>query len=266
MRIAVGGFQHETNSFASVKAGYEQFETADGWPGLSRGAALAPALVGINLPAGGFLAAATAAGHQIAPLLWCSASPSAPVTDDAFERITAMLVADLRAAGPVDAVYLDLHGAMVTESVPDGEGEILARIRAVTGPDIPIVASLDLHANVTQRMVDLSDLLVPYRTYPHVDMAETGARAAALLDRILSGWRPKQGVPAGGVPGLAGGAVHAVRPGAPALRADGRARAPARRLARLLHGFPGGGFRRLRPQPGRLRRRSRGAGRGGGPR
>lgn len=190
MRIAVGGFQHETNSFASVKAGYGQFEAADGWPGLSRGAALAPALAGINLPAGGFLAAAAAAGHEIAPLLWCSASPSAPVTDDAFERITAMLVDDLRAAGPVDAVYLDLHGAMVTESVPDGEGEILARIRAVTGPDIPVVASLDLHANVTQRMVDLSDLLVPYRTYPHVDMAETGARAAALLDRILSGWRP----------------------------------------------------------------------------
>jgi microcystin degradation protein MlrC len=101
-----------------------------------------------------------------------------------------MLAEDLRAAGPVDAVYLDLHGAMVTESVPDGEGEILARIRAVTGPDIPIAASLDLHANVTRRMADLADLLVPYRTYPHVDMAETGARAAALLDRLLAGWRP----------------------------------------------------------------------------
>ena len=189
-RIAVGGFQHETNSFAAVKADFAQFETADGWPGLSRGAALEPALAGINLPAAGFIDAATAAGHTIAPLLWCSASPSAPVTDDAFERITAMLAADLRAAGPVDAVYLDLHGAMVTESIPDGEGEILARIRAVVGPDLPVVASLDLHANVTRRMVDLADILVPYRTYPHVDMAETGARAAALLDRMLAGWRP----------------------------------------------------------------------------
>jgi microcystin degradation protein MlrC len=190
MKIAVGGFQHETNSFAAVKAGFAQFELADGWPGLSRGPALLPALAGINLPAAGFIDAAVAAGHAIVPLLWCSASPSAPVTDDAFERITAMLVDDLRAAGPVDAIYLDLHGAMVTESVPDGEGEILARIRAVAGPDIPVVVSLDLHANVTQRMVDLADVLVPYRTYPHVDMAETGARAAALLDRLLSGWRP----------------------------------------------------------------------------
>ncbi|MGK9233646.1 M81 family metallopeptidase [Inquilinus limosus] len=190
MRIAVGGFLHETNSFAGVKAGFGQFEMADGWPGLSRGEALAPALAGINLPAAGFIEAATAAGHGIAPLLWCSAAPSAPVTDDAFERITAMLVEDLRAAGPVDAVYLDLHGAMVTESVADGEGEILARIRAVTGPDVPVVASLDLHANVTRRMADLADLLVPFRSYPHVDMAETGARAAALLDRIFAGWRP----------------------------------------------------------------------------
>ncbi|MDR6288532.1 microcystin degradation protein MlrC [Inquilinus ginsengisoli] len=189
-RIAVGGFQHETNSFAAVKADFTQFETADGWPGLSRGAALEPALAGINLPAAGFIDAAIAAGHTVAPLLWCSASPSAPVTNDAFERITTMLAADLRAAGPVDAVYLDLHGAMVTESIPDGEGEILARIRAVVGPDLPMVASLDLHANVTRRMVDLADILVPYRTYPHVDMAETGARAAALLDRMLAGWRP----------------------------------------------------------------------------
>lgn len=191
-RIAVGGFQHETNSFAVTKAGYAQFEMADGWPGLSRGAALAPALAGINLPAAGFLGAAAASGHQVSPLLWCSASPSAPVTDDAFERITAMLADDLRAVGPVDAVYLDLHGAMVTDSVPDGEGEILARIRAVAGPQVPVVASLDLHANVTQRMVDLADLLVPYRTYPHVDMADTGARAAALLDRVLAGWRPQK--------------------------------------------------------------------------
>jgi microcystin degradation protein MlrC len=85
----------------------------------------------------------------------------------------------------VDAVYLDLHGAAVAEYADDAEGELLARVRALIGVDMPLVASLDLHANVTQRMLTLSDALVAYRTYPHIDMAETGERAADLLQRRL---------------------------------------------------------------------------------
>jgi microcystin degradation protein MlrC len=98
-----------------------------------------------------------------------------------------MLLEDLRAAGTLDAVYLDLHGAMVTEHFDDGEGELLARVRAVVGDAVPVVASLDLHANVTAKMVSKADALIAYRTYPHVDMAETGARAAAHLDAIFAG-------------------------------------------------------------------------------
>jgi microcystin degradation protein MlrC len=101
------------------------------------------------------------------------------------------MIERLKAALPVDAVYLDLHGAMVVEHHDDGEGELLARVRQVVGERVPVVVSLDLHANVTRRMFEMADGMVIYRTYPHVDMAVTGARAAKLLsDMLASGRRP----------------------------------------------------------------------------
>ncbi|HEX4572005.1 MAG TPA: M81 family metallopeptidase [Dongiaceae bacterium] len=184
-RIAVAGFQHETNTFAPLPASYRDFEQADGWPALQRGKDMFEALAGINLPAAGFIAAARRRGHDILPLLWCSATPSGPVTEDAFERIAGEILEHLSAARPVDALYLDLHGAMVAAHLPDGEGELLTRLRRLAGPDLPILASLDFHANVSPAMVEQAAALIAYRTYPHIDMAVTGERAAALLDRIL---------------------------------------------------------------------------------
>ena len=101
-----------------------------------------------------------------------------------------MLVDAIRAAGSVDAIYLDLHGAMVAEHVDDADGELLRRIRGAVGPDLPIVASLDFHANVSPRMAEEASALVSFRTYPHVDMAETGARAARCLHDLLGRPRP----------------------------------------------------------------------------
>lgn len=184
MRVAVGGFMHETNTFAPSKATYEMFRRADSWPGLVEGPAIAVETAGVNIGVAGFVEEAARLGFELAPTLWCSAGPSAHVTDDAFERIVERMVALLVAAGPVDAVYLDLHGAMVTESHEDGEGEALARVRAAIGPDVLLVASLDLHANVTAKMFEHADALVGFRTYPHVDMAETGARTARLLAKL----------------------------------------------------------------------------------
>jgi len=195
MRIAIAGFQHETNTFAPVKSTWEDFVKAEGWPGLTRGTDLAPTVKGMNLPIAGFIEQATARGHEMVPILWCAAVPSAHVTAEAFERVAAMIVAGLVEAmqnGGIDAVYLDLHGAMVTEHFEDGEGELLARVRHAIG-DLPLVNSLDLHANVTERMVANSDLMIAYRTYPHVDMAETGGRVAWALDDILRGRRAKPG-------------------------------------------------------------------------
>jgi microcystin degradation protein MlrC len=183
-RIAIGGFQHETNTFAPLKATYRDFEQADGWPGLTEGAAILSTFEGINLPIAGFLEAARST-HEIVPLLWCSASPSAHVERETYERIATRLLSLIKSSGPIDGLYLDLHGAMVTEHLEDGEGELLERIRAITGPDLPIVVSLDLHANVTRRMVKQASALVVCRTYPHVDLAESGAWSLEVLERLM---------------------------------------------------------------------------------
>lgn len=184
-RIAIGGFQHETNSFAPSPATFADFVRAGAWPGLTRGEAMFEATAGLNIGIAGFIETARAEGHELLPLSWAQATPSAPVTQDAFERIAGQIVGDLRALRHVDAVYLDLHGAMVCEHTEDGEGELLRQVRAVVGPDIPVVASLDLHANVTPQMIAMADRLVAFRTYPHVDMAETGARAAIQVASLL---------------------------------------------------------------------------------
>ncbi len=188
-RIAVGGFHHETNTFAQTRASLEHFERTDGWPGLQRGRGMLQALCGKNIPLSGFAAAAPP-DWELQPTVWANASPSAHVEEAAYESIVGRMTDDLAALGLVDAVFLDLHGAMVCEHLDDGEGELLRRVRAIVGPEVPIVASLDLHANVTDAMMEHSDLLVGYRTYPHVDMAETGERCAALMARILAEGRP----------------------------------------------------------------------------
>jgi microcystin degradation protein MlrC len=186
-RIAIGGFQHETNTFATAPGTFEEFVKPGGWPGLTRGEAIFDVFATNTLPIAGFIREAARRGHALVPLTWAMAVPCGRVTDDAFERISAMIVSDLAAQTPVDAVYLDLHGAAVIDSHEDGEGELLRRVRAVIGPDTVLAASLDLHANVTELMIAQADLITAYRTYPHVDTAETGARAAVLLDDQLGG-------------------------------------------------------------------------------
>ncbi len=191
-RILIAGYQHETNTFAPSLADWAAFNRGDSFPAFVRGQAMRDQLSGINIPVGGFIEAAKARGWTLLPSVWAGAIPSSFVTRDAFERIAGAIVDDLRAAcqaGGLDAVYLDLHGAAVAEHAADSEGELLARLRAVVGPELPIVASLDLHANLSRRMLATADALVAYRSYPHVDMAETGARAAELLARRLAAGR-----------------------------------------------------------------------------
>lgn len=182
MKILVAGYQHETNTFAPTKADWAAFNRGDSFPAFVHGQAMLDQLRGVNLPIGGFIGAARSHGWQLVPSSWCGAIPSAHVTEDAFERISASIMADVTRGG-FDAVYLDLHGAAVAEHVDDTEGELIARIRRVVGGNVPIVASLDLHANVTRRMLAEADALVSYRSYPHVDMAATGALAVELLAR-----------------------------------------------------------------------------------
>jgi len=189
-RIVIGGFQHETNTFAPSLAELAAFERGGGWPALTTGEPLFEAVEGINISIAGFVEAAKAAGHDLVPTTWAAAPPSSYVTDEAFEHIAGLIVEGIRQALPADAVYLCLHGAMVTQSHEDGEGELVRRVREVIGPGLPLVVSLDLHGNITRAHVDGATAMVAYVTYPHIDMAGTGKRTAALLDRILAEGAP----------------------------------------------------------------------------
>ena len=183
--IAIGGIQHETNTFAPTKAGLEAFTTGGSRPPLTTGPDLFPRVKGKNLPIAGFVEQIEALDHHVTALTWGAAAPSDVVTEHAFEHIAGLILDGLKSAPPFDAVYLCLHGAMVTEHLQDGEGELLRRVRDYIGPDMPLVASLDLHCNTTPEMMAHADLMVAYRTYPHVDMADTGARTARLLDEMF---------------------------------------------------------------------------------
>src|SRR5262245_54476748 len=187
-RIAVGGFHHETNTFSATPATYEDFVVADGWPGMTRGDDIFTTFRGKNIGIAGFLEVAHERSWMIVPTLWCQANPSGRPTAEAYERVAGELVARMKSAqdsGPLDAVYLCLHGAMATEHLDDGEGELMRRLRGEVGYEIPLVASLDFHANISEAMVSESDAMAAYRTYPHLDIAETGRPAAQLLATIL---------------------------------------------------------------------------------
>ena len=180
-KIAVAGFQHETNTFAPQPTTFKIFEERGAWPELTRGESLIKRFLGLNLPISGFI---SACNHKVEPILWAAAEPGGFVDNDAFDLITNEIVKGIIASKP-DAVYLDLHGAMVTRKYDDGEAEILRRIREAAGYDLPLAVSLDLHGNLSKSFFDLADLVTIYRTYPHVDLAETGARAADLLSMSL---------------------------------------------------------------------------------
>lgn len=187
MRIALAGLAHETNTFAHGLTTLADFQRSGGFPGLLLGAEVPAALQAAGVATSGFLAAAQDLGLEVEPLLWTFAQPSGLVEQAAYETLKAMLLQRLQAALPVDAVYLDLHGAMVTEGLPDAEGDLLAAVREVVGRETPVVATLDLHANLTAQMAAHADALIGYDTYPHVDAAERGAEAAWLLADTLAG-------------------------------------------------------------------------------
>ena len=189
MNIFVAGFHHETNTFAPSPADWAAFTCGAGYPAYSRGDAMLAQMAPTQSALGGFAQAAAGFGWSLVPSVWAGAMPSNRVTTEAFERICGAIVADLEHGG-FNAIFLDLHGAAVAECADDAEGELLARMRAIVGPHMPIVASLDLHANVTERMLHLASAMTAYRTYPHIDMRATGQRAAHMLARRLGAAAP----------------------------------------------------------------------------
>eukprot|EP01050_Picozoa_sp_SAG11_P005763 SAG11_NODE_418_length_9653_cov_2.465564_6_plen_561_part_00 len=184
-RVALGRLWQESNDLSTAPT------TRDDWEanGLLRGAEI-EALAGQRAAElGGCVDALSGwdGGCEIVPLAgaWCF--PKGRCTADCFAWLVEEILAPLRAAGSVDGVLLCLHGALVAEGESDAEGHLLAAVREIVGPGVPIVASLDLHCHITELMLRSSDCLAVYHTYPHVDLYETGLRAAAALSQILHG-------------------------------------------------------------------------------
>ncbi len=183
MRIGVAGFLHESNTFLGVGTEYADFEAVT----LTRGLALLERWTGTNHELGGFLDVLLSEEVEVVPLFATFAIPSGTITAGAFERIAGELISELRDSLPLDGLLIALHGATVSADVPDADGEILQRVRSVLGRQLPLVTTLDLHANVSPRMIALADATVAYRTNPHLDQRERGREAAVLLLRTVRG-------------------------------------------------------------------------------
>jgi len=179
----IAGFMHETNTFSGLPTSLESFRARD----LRYGDDVKKLFRGTKTEIAAFLDAAEAFDWQPVTPVFANATPSGKVDEEAFRHVADTIIASIRDDGPFDALLLALHGAMVGTHVDDGEGALLEEIRAVIGRDVPIAATLDLHANVTDRMAELADIIVVYRTYPHVDQYDVAREAAGLVQRTLRG-------------------------------------------------------------------------------
>ncbi len=182
MRVVIATMSHETNTFSPVITDLDRF--SGGRPAPLAGETAISTYTGTASCPGGYLQAAAEFDAEVIVPIIAGAPPSGPVENDAFEYIVERIVA-AAAEGP-DAILLDLHGAMVTKTFEDGEGELLRRVRAVA-PDVPVGVALDMHANLYPDMVDLATVVSGYHTYPHIDMDETALKAGRLTLGALTG-------------------------------------------------------------------------------
>jgi microcystin degradation protein MlrC len=182
--VLTAEFQHESNTFSCRRTDLKAFHDRYYYEGEAAIAERGDA----NTPLAGFLDVARREGWRVIHPLSTGATPSGPVTRDAYEHIAGVILASVAAnKGAIHGILLGLHGAMVTEHLEDGEGELLTRIRGLVGPEIPIGITLDPHANVTEAMVRHAQIVIGYKTYPHVDMRERGNQAADILARTMAG-------------------------------------------------------------------------------
>lgn len=186
MRIAICGIAHETNVFATTPATLEDFRLGSPTPDFTGGAAVLDHFRGTRTIVGGFMQEAAKHGWDLRATLWTFATPGGTVGQAAYEFLKSRLLEQLRAEMPADGVLLDLHGAMVTEKLEDAEGDLIAAVRAVVGPKVPVIATLDLHANVTARMAAEATMLIAFDEYPHTDMYERGQEAGQAMAAMLS--------------------------------------------------------------------------------
>ncbi len=182
-RVLIAQFMHETNTFSKLPTTLDDYRKR--W--LIEGEAMVPRFTGTKNEIGGYIDAVKKYGWQPVWAGAANATPSGKLTRETWEVIRDMIVNAAKKAGKLDGVCLSLHGAMVTETEDDAEGALLELLRGVVGPDVPIAATLDLHANATLRMAKNANALVSYRTYPHIDGYERAVQAAALAQEAMEG-------------------------------------------------------------------------------
>jgi microcystin degradation protein MlrC len=188
MRIAIAGLMHESNTFSRTPTDRQAFESAS----LRYGPALIAEWKDAHHEMGGFIEGAGRFGYELEPIVMAWATPAGPVTDDVLDLVCGRIIEQLRgrprsAGGDLDGLLLALHGAMVCNGFPDGDGEVLRRLRHAFGPRFPIVTTLDFHANVSAQMVEHSTAIVAYQTNPHVDQRARGLVAASIMARTVRG-------------------------------------------------------------------------------
>lgn len=188
VRIAVAGFLHETNTFVAGRTTREVFEANAVTGGLQRGQAVIDE-AHANSCVSGFASAAHKCGYQLVPILHGEGDPGAKICQRFFDETVEEICARLNQSGPIDGVLLDLHGAMVVEGDDDGDALLLECVREAVGPNVPIICTFDSHGNIAPRTLAACDGAVAYRTYPHVDLFDTGVRAVGLFNRRRLGAR-----------------------------------------------------------------------------
>jgi microcystin degradation protein MlrC len=181
MRAVIAMMQHETNTFSPVPTPFSRFGTNG--TDVPRGNDALKSFDGTGTGFGAFVDVARSADMELITPIAGNAAPSGPVQSEAYDTMTDAICEAI--SNGCDVCFLDLHGAMVTDSLTDGEGELLRRIRSIA-PDLPIAISLDLHANLTEAMVENCDIMVGYKTYPHIDMYQTGEHSGRLMIRMLN--------------------------------------------------------------------------------
>ena len=188
-RVAILGIHLESNAFAPVST-EEDFRKScylEGAAMLAEAAKPAPAMPA-EIP--GFVEVMNATGPwEALPIIITATEPGGPADQRFIDATLARMRTLLVAALPFDAIYISNHGAMTSSGAEDPDGELYALARAAAGPDVPVLATVDLHANISRRMVDCADCILSYRTNPHVDRRERGCEAAALMRRLLAGER-----------------------------------------------------------------------------
>lgn len=181
-RVLSAEISHETNTFSVLRTDLDDYLRRQCYFGDD----IAKHMSGTATEIAAHIDAAKTYGWELIPTVAAHATPSGRTTAETWEKLCDTVLAGLD-GGPVDGVMLALHGAMVTESSLDAEGDLLARLRERLGKNVPIAVTLDLHANVTDEMGALADFTIPYRTYPHIDQYEAATEAAGLLQRAMDG-------------------------------------------------------------------------------